>query len=84
MPTTPLVDHAVETMREVSYLSIAFAAVASSVVWYIGSEMKARNRRKGHARLPGPTPLPLLGNALDMPQTHGWLKLAKWKHKYGE
>ncbi|KAJ3549201.1 hypothetical protein NMY22_g974 [Coprinellus aureogranulatus] len=84
MPTTPLVEHAAERMREVSYFSIAFAALASAVVWYIGSEMKARTRRKGHARVPGPKPLPLLGNAMDMPQSHGWLKLASWKQKYGD
>lgn len=70
-------------MSEISFFSIAAATVASSLVLYISSEVKERSRRKGHARIPGPTRLPLLGNALQMPQSHGWLKLAEWKETYG-
>ncbi|KAJ7593060.1 putative monooxygenase [Mycena floridula] len=33
---------------------------------------------------PGPRPLPLLGNALQMPTTHQWLKLTEWATQYGD
>lgn len=82
--STPLFHQAVEKMSEISFFSIAAATVASSLVLYISSEVKERSRRKGHARIPGPTRLPLLGNALQMPQSHGWLKLAEWKETYGD
>ena len=32
---------------------------------------------------PGPKGLPLLGNMLDMPTSHEWLKAAEWKQVYG-
>ena len=32
---------------------------------------------------PGPKGLPLLGNMLDMPTSHEWLKAAEWKKVYG-
>lgn len=32
---------------------------------------------------PGPRRLPLIGNVLDMPASHGWLTFAQWGEKYG-
>jgi hypothetical protein len=32
---------------------------------------------------PGPKPKPLIGNLLDMPPSHMWLKLTEWKKVYG-
>jgi hypothetical protein len=67
----------------VSALSIAFATLAGLTVFYVGREVKERLRRKGHARIPGPARLPVLGNALQIPKTHMWLTMGDWKHKYG-
>lgn len=33
---------------------------------------------------PGPPALPVIGNALQIPLTHQWLKYAEWGKKYGE
>ena len=33
---------------------------------------------------PGPTPLPLIGNLLDMPSKYQWETFAKWKSRWGE
>jgi hypothetical protein len=32
---------------------------------------------------PGPKPLPMLGNALDMPDNEQWITFAKWGAQYG-
>ncbi|KDQ59121.1 hypothetical protein JAAARDRAFT_127559 [Jaapia argillacea MUCL 33604] len=33
---------------------------------------------------PGPKPLPLLGNVLDMPSDYPWLTYDKWRQQYGD
>ena len=33
---------------------------------------------------PGPKPLPVIGNLLDMPTGYDWLTYAEWAKKYGE
>ncbi|KAJ6532740.1 cytochrome P450 [Mycena vulgaris] len=42
-----------------------------------------RNRSRG-VRPPGPPGLPVIGNALQIPQDRQWLKWAEWKEKYGD
>ncbi|KAK1053457.1 hypothetical protein LTS16_001214 [Friedmanniomyces endolithicus] len=32
---------------------------------------------------PGPTPLPFIGNKLDLPARQPWLQFEKWSHQYG-
>lgn len=32
---------------------------------------------------PGPKPLPLIGNVLDMPKYHEWYTYQDWNKKYG-
>ncbi|KAF4616051.1 hypothetical protein D9613_011353 [Agrocybe pediades] len=39
---------------------------------------------KRNNRPPGPRPLPLLGNLLDMPRKKEWETFAKWAKQYGE
>ena len=48
---------------------------------------KLRRRGSSEARLslpPGPKPLPLLGNLLDIPLDHGWETITKWGELYGQ
>ncbi|KAJ2919348.1 hypothetical protein MD484_g970, partial [Candolleomyces efflorescens] len=84
MPPSPFLELATDKLSEISLLSITVATLASAVVYYIGTDLKERSRRKGHAKIPGPTRLPVLGSALSMPQSHGWLAIANWKQKYGD
>jgi hypothetical protein len=41
-------------------------------------------RKPRHALPPGPTPLPLIGNLLDLPKSHDWVEWTKHKELYGE
>jgi hypothetical protein len=45
--------------------------------------VKFRPMCKGFKPLPGPRQLPLLGNTLQMPKSHEWIKYAQWGKKYG-
>lgn len=55
-------------------------AIAVGVTWRL-----TYSRRKHGLQLPpGPPPLPLLGNALDMPRTHLGREFAEMTQKYGE
>ena len=48
-------------------------------VWHRGSGM-----RSGNLPLPpGPTPMPIIGNLLDIPTSHAWLKVKEWSKIYG-
>ncbi|GJJ14358.1 hypothetical protein Clacol_008622 [Clathrus columnatus] len=33
---------------------------------------------------PGPRPVPIIGNAHQMPQEHPWLTFTKWQERYGD
>lgn len=43
-----------------------------------------RQRNKSKRLPPGPKPLPLIGNVLDLPSERAWLKYTKWKQQYGD
>ena len=58
-------------------LVLAFALLA-----YLAFGTKGRARRG--RPFPGPRPLPVLGNALQMPRTKVWEKLHEWGQIYGE
>lgn len=45
--------------------------------------IKALANRKSPPYPPGPRPLPLVGNVVDMPSEKEWLTFARWKNKYG-
>ncbi|TDL21759.1 cytochrome P450 [Rickenella mellea] len=43
-----------------------------------------RRRSLTHKLPPGPKPLPILGNALQMPTQRGWLTYAEWAKNHGD
>lgn len=43
----------------------------------------SRDRAKGLLVPPGPKPLPIIGNLLDMPQSKPWETLTAWGREYG-
>ena len=46
------------------------------------SAIRDLRRRKGCP--PGPRPLPIIGNLLDIPKESSWLAYAEFSKKYGE
>ncbi|KAI0066611.1 cytochrome P450 [Artomyces pyxidatus] len=46
--------------------------------------LEKRRRQKGRVYPPGPRPLPLIGNLLDVPKEHQWFTFTEWARKYGE
>ena len=40
-------------------------------------------RARGHPLPPGPRPLPIIGNLLDVPQKSPWLRYHEWSKTYG-
>ena len=58
---------------------LAVLIVAGFLVWLL------TKRSKQHLPFPpGPKPLPVIGNLLDMPHEKEWLVYQQWAHKYGE
>ncbi|KAF6752028.1 cytochrome P450 [Ephemerocybe angulata] len=84
MPTTPFLEGAFKRMGEGLSFSVAATALLSLVMLYIANKAKEHSKRKGYARLPGPIRLPLLGSALQMPQSHAWHTIANWRQTYGD
>jgi hypothetical protein len=58
-----------------------FAAFSASLVfaWFM-----RRNRHDGPPLPPGPKPLPLIGNLLDMPKEKDWETYHTWNRQYGD
>ncbi|KAF9237544.1 cytochrome P450 [Melanogaster broomeanus] len=62
-------------MHSVSWTS---ASLAVAVVLYLLKRIYTSK-----AFPPGPTPIPVLGNLLDIPRDRPWLTLARWGKQYG-
>ncbi|KAK7039437.1 putative monooxygenase [Favolaschia claudopus] len=62
-----------------SALALVLAAVCLG--WLIVSTLLSRKSTKTP---PGPPRLPILGNALQMPQTYPWLTFSNWAKSYGD
>lgn len=57
-----------------TYLVTVLLASIGLLVWKGSSSIPT---------FPGPRPIPILGNALQMPKTRPWLTFAKWAKEYG-
>ncbi|KAH9021877.1 cytochrome P450 [Lactarius hengduanensis] len=60
--------------------------LALSTFFYILFAFRAHRRRRGfpYSRAPGPPPLPVIGNLLDVPKLSPWLAYANMSKKYGD
>ncbi|KAJ7033902.1 putative monooxygenase [Mycena alexandri] len=56
------------------------AFVAACVGWFIISSLLSRKTK----RPLGPLRFPIIGNALQFPQTQQWLTFSRWAEKYGD
>jgi hypothetical protein len=61
----------------------AYTVGAVSAVFVFGW-LARRTRRNGRVLPPGPKPLPLIGNLLDMPKEKVWETYRKWNERYGD
>lgn len=50
---------------------------------YLIVSLIKNNLRRGGPLPPGPSGLPILGNALDMSGAHPWIKYTEWSRQYG-
>jgi len=66
----------VSRVSTIDLLVIVFSLVAFLVV-------RGYRRRSGLPYPPGPRPLPLIGNLLDIPKESSWLEYTQMSKKYG-
>jgi hypothetical protein len=57
---------------------IAAVIAGSVVIYFVGRKISKRKHLP-----PGPRPLPLIGNAYQVPRTHPWLTYSAWAKQYG-
>ncbi|KAJ5693112.1 hypothetical protein N7462_002535 [Penicillium macrosclerotiorum] len=62
-------------------LSATYVAIVGVLIgWYL---VKRRKSTSALPLPPGPTPLPLIGNAHQAPKSYGWRTYQQWSEKYG-
>jgi hypothetical protein len=53
------------------------------ICFFVIQTIHSRRRRRGLPYPPGPRPLPLIGNLLDIPKDFTWLSYTEFSKKYG-
>ena len=53
-------------------------------LFFVLLSIRDHRRRRGLLYPPGPRPLPLIGNLLDVPSTFSWLTYTELSRKYGD
>lgn len=77
---------AMDSVRHLEPLLILDAILATGallVVKSLASLVLSRKSSRVYKLPPGPKPLPLVGNLLDLPKDHDWVHWAKHKEVYG-
>jgi len=79
--SSPLILQPLPTFDVALLIKLAGSVLAISVV-----SIAALWRRSSLPTPPGPPPMPVIGNLLDMPPANSspWLKYSEWALKYGE
>nr|BED43012.1 cytochrome P450 monooxygenase [Trametes versicolor] len=75
--------YASTALDSISSLVSVLAVTSFFLLSYVRSVISWRNRRRGRPLPPGPAPLPVIGNLLDMPETRKWLGFQDLCTKYG-
>ena len=65
------------TTFQVIHLCVSLLTLAA--IWRI----RGYRRRRGRPYPPGPRPLPIIGNLLDIPKQFSWLAYSKFSQTYG-
>lgn len=60
------------------------ALVFGAICLFYAYTIKQKEARKLRPYPPGPAPLPLLGNLLDIPSSYQHLTFAKWSERWGK
>ena len=67
-------------------MTLSISAIVISVVavlWYLRMAVAWTTKARGCQLPPGPSPLPIVGNVLNMPSFKSWYKFRDLAFKYG-
>ena len=64
-------------------LGVLFLYFVRKTLLTLFSTNNSLRHKSGLQPLPGPRPLLLIGNLLDLPKSHDWLQWTKYKELYG-
>ena len=64
--------------------ALAILAVAIPTLYFVQRSILDKFRKPKIPYFPGPKPLPIIGNLLDLPESKVWLKAKEWAVVHGE